>query len=60
MNWNEAEMRIEASFGGRMDEAEMRVFAEELRDLVSEIEDQPYLLMIDHSKAKSLDRQAAD
>ena len=49
---------VEASLGGRVDALEMRAFGEELAELLESLGHQSYYLLIDHSKAKSLDREA--
>ena len=51
---------VEASLGGRVDALEMRAFGEELAELLESLSNQSYYLLIDHSKAKSLDRDAVD
>lgn len=60
VTWDEHEAKIEASLGGRVTVEEMAVFAEELKAVVEEFEDQPYLLMFDYSRAKSFDLKATD
>src|SRR5437588_4023259 len=49
---------VEASLGGRVDATEMRAFGEELAEILESLSNQSYCLLIDHSKAKSLDRDA--
>jgi hypothetical protein len=49
---------VEASLGGRVDALEMRAFGEELAELLESLQNQSFYLLIDHSKAKSLDREA--
>jgi hypothetical protein len=49
---------VEASLGGRVDALEMRAFGEDLAELLESLGNQSYYLLIDHSKAKSLDREA--
>lgn len=55
VSWIEEEGKVEASLGGRVTIEEMHVFAEELRDVVATFERRPYVLTIDHSKAKPFD-----
>lgn len=55
VSWIEEEGKVEASLGGRVTVEEMHVFAEELREVVATFEDKPYVLTIDHSKAKPFD-----
>ena len=59
MSWNEDEARIEASLGGRITAAEISVLGEELRDVVEAMNSQPYLLLLDYSRAHTLDGEAA-
>ena len=49
---------VEASLGGRVDALEMRAFGEELADLLETLGNQSYYLLIDHSRAKTMDREA--
>lgn len=55
VSWIEDEGKVEASLGGRVTIEEMHVFAEELQNVVASFEDRPYVLTIDHSKAKPFD-----
>lgn len=55
VSWIEEEGKVEASLGGRVTVEEMHVFAEELREVVATFEERPYVLTIDHSKAKPFD-----
>lgn len=49
---------IEASLGGRVDADEMRVFGEELADMVADLGVEEYCVVFDYSRAKPLDGQA--
>jgi hypothetical protein len=55
MSWNEEDSRIEASLGGRISAPELRVLSEELKDLITELDEKPYLLLLDYSKTQPLD-----
>jgi hypothetical protein len=55
LTWIEEEARIEASLGGRITVEEMAVLYEELRDVLESLQDQPYLLQLDYSRAKNFD-----
>jgi len=55
VSWIEEEGKIEASLGGRITAEEMHVFTEELKDVVASFNGRPYVLTIDHSKAKPFD-----
>jgi hypothetical protein len=55
VSWIEDEGKIEASLGGRITVEEMHVFSEELKDVVATFENRPFVLTIDHSKAKPFD-----
>lgn len=55
VSWIEEEGKIEASLGGRITVEEMHVFTEELKDVVASFNGRPYVLTIDHSKAKPFD-----
>jgi hypothetical protein len=55
VSWIEEQGKVEASLGGRVTVEEMHVFAEELREVVATFEARPYVLTIDHSKAKPFD-----
>ena len=59
MSWNEDDARIEASLGGRVTAAEVQVLAEELQEVVATLGEQPYLLLLDYSRAQALDTEAA-
>ena len=54
VSWIEEEGKVEASLGGRVTVEEMHVFAEEVRDVIATFK-RPYVLTIDHSKAKPFD-----
>lgn len=58
MSWNEDDARIEASLGGRVTAAEVKVLAEELREVGESMADRPYLLVLDYSRAKAFDEDA--
>src|ERR1041384_8375152 len=51
---------IEASLGGRVDLVEMKIFAEELEDLFSDWNGQPFYLLLDYSKAVAFDSKTAE
>jgi hypothetical protein len=51
---------IEASLGGRVDLVEMKIFAEELEDLFSDWNGQPFYLLLDYSKATVFDTKTTD
>ena len=59
MSWIEEEARVEASLGGRVTKEEMWVFAEELKEVAGSM-DQPFLVLLDYSRAKHLEPGAAD
>jgi hypothetical protein len=50
---------VEASLGGRVDSLEMRAFAEDLEEVLESLGASRFFLLIDHSKAKSFDGEAA-
>ncbi len=50
---------VEASLGGRIDSLEMRAFAEDLEEVFESLGANRFYLLIDHSKAKSFDGEAA-
>lgn len=49
---------VEASLGGRIDADEMRVFGEELGELMADLGVDDYSVVFDYSRAKPLDGQA--
>lgn len=59
LTWNEEEARVEASLGGRVTAAEVNVLAEELQDVIEEL-DTPFLLLLDYSRAQALDDAASE
>ncbi len=59
MSWSEEEAKVEASLGGRVTKEEMWVFAEELKEVASSME-QPFLVVLDYSRAKHLEPNAVD
>ena len=50
---------VEASLGGRIDSLEMRAFAEDLEEVLESLGASQFYLLIDHSRAKSFDAEAA-
>ena len=50
---------VEASLGGRIDSLEMRAFAEDLEEVLESLGANRFYLLIDHSRAKTLDSEAA-
>ena len=50
---------VEASLGGRIDSLEMRAFAEDLEEVLESLGASRFFLLIDHSKAKNFDGEAA-
>lgn len=55
ISWSEEESKLEASLGGRVTIEEMHVVFSEIEELMDEIEAQPFLLVLDYSKAKRFD-----
>ena len=51
----EKEAIVEASLGGRITADEVRVFGDELMELLGHLGDQPFEVLLDHSRAKSMD-----
>lgn len=58
ISWIEEESILEASLGGRVTVEEMLVVYDELQELLTELDGQPYLFVLDYSKAKAFDHQA--
>lgn len=54
----EQEAIVEASLGGRVTADEIRVFGEELSELLETFEGRTYSMLLDFSKAKRLDSEA--
>lgn len=54
----ENESMVEASLGGRITAEEMQVFGDELHHMIEELGGKPFNLLIDYSKARTLDREA--
>ncbi|MBC8063190.1 MAG: hypothetical protein H7Y17_00035 [Chlorobia bacterium] len=50
---------VEASLGGRIDSLEMRAFAEDLEEVLESLGANRFYLLIDHSRAKTFDGEAA-
>jgi hypothetical protein len=50
---------VEASLGGRIDSLEMRAFAEDLEEVLESLGASQFYLLIDHSRAKNFDAEAA-
>ena len=59
VSWVEEDGRVDASLDGRVTVEEMRMFAEELREVVATFVNRPYVLTIDHSRAKPFESEAA-
>ena len=53
----EKEGIVEASLGGRVTADEVRVFGEELMELLDHLEDQPFEVLLDHSRARRMDAE---
>lgn len=49
---------IEASLGGNVDALEIRVFGEELDEVLEGFDGQPYQILLDHSGAKLIEASA--
>ena len=59
ISWLEDEARIDTSLGGRISVEEARAFVDDLTEIVESM-DRPFLVTLDRSKAKELDRQSSD
>jgi hypothetical protein len=57
LTWTEREAKVEASLGGRVTVEEMIVLYDEIQQLATALKRQPYLLLLDYSKAKRFDTQ---
>jgi hypothetical protein len=57
--WEENDARLEASLGGRVTVDEMAAFADDVRNLLEEVGEKPYLVLIDYCKAKEFDFEAS-
>ncbi len=55
----EEESFVEASLGGNVTADEIDVFGDQLTKMLAGFGGQPYNLLLDHSKAKALDRAAS-
>lgn len=55
LSWMENDNVLEASLGGRVTYEEMAVFFEEISEIVDEIGEEPYLLVLDYSRTKPFD-----
>lgn len=53
----EKEGIVEASLGGRVTADEIKVFGEELMELLDHLEDQPFEVLLDHSRARRMDAE---
>ena len=51
----ESEAFVEASLGGRVTADEVRVFGDELMELLEHLEGQSFEVMLDHSRARRMD-----
>ncbi len=51
----EKEGIVEASLGGRVTADEVRVFGDELMELLDHLEDQSFEVLLDHSRARRMD-----
>ena len=57
ISWVEEEAKLEASLGGRVTIEEMNVVLDEIREMVTDHSEAPYLVVIDYSRAKLFDHQ---
>jgi hypothetical protein len=60
MSWIEEDARVEASLGGRVTAAELRVLRDELEEVVATLGDQPFVMLLDYSRALPLDASATE
>lgn len=51
----ESEGFVEASLGGRVTADEVRVFGQELMELLAHMEQRPFEVLLDHSRARRMD-----
>lgn len=58
LSWHDDRSVLEASLGGKMDAAELRVLGEEITDLLDDVEAETFTLLFDQSKAHSFDARA--
>lgn len=58
ISWIEEESKLETSLGGRVTADEMKVVFEELQEIMADVEEQPYLMVLDYSRAKTFDVEA--
>ena len=56
--WEQDEMRLDASLGGRITVDELQAFVEDVQALLGAIGQAPYLLLLDYGKAKPFDDDA--
>ena len=54
----EKEGIVEASLGGRVTADEVRVFGDELSELLAHLDAQPFEVLLDHSRARRMDADA--
>jgi len=55
VSWSEENHILEASLGGRVTSEEMAVFVSELQEVIEDINEQPFLLVLDYSRSKPFD-----
>ena len=53
----EKEGIVEASLGGRVTADEVRVFGDEMMELLDHLSEQPFEVLLDHSRAKRMDAE---
>lgn len=53
----ENEAIVEASLGGRVTADEVKVFGEELEELLMHLDNQPFEVLLDHSRARRMDAE---
>ena len=58
LSWKNQESRLEASLGGRVTLEEIKAFADELRDLMEDIPEVRFLVVLDASRIRPLDAES--
>jgi hypothetical protein len=60
LNWNKETARLDASLGGHLTASEGRVFIDELRDLIEDLQGEEFSMTLDYSGLRKVDQATAD
>ena len=60
LNWNQDNAKLDASLGGNLTQSEGRVFLDELRDLIDDLQGHEFAMTLDYSGLRRIDEAVAE